>query len=133
RAKHSDLQLCIRHNLERECVSSCESTNVRDPQLSVVHHCLGCQQLQCHADLDHDQPGGDLAGNLEHAERRHGHWQRQQQLGHGQCALQQPDLLPLQQRSAARAKHSHLQLCVRHNLERECVSSCESTNVRDPR
>ncbi|MGH7593382.1 MAG: hypothetical protein ACRELE_05970 [Gemmatimonadales bacterium] len=68
----------------------------------LMHDCERGEHVQCHAVVDDDQSGGDIAGNVDLPDVRHGGGHGKQQLGVGEHPVCRSEFLALQQWSTTR-------------------------------
>jgi hypothetical protein len=112
-------------DLEWKHLSGSDDVRNTDACLALVQHCGRSEQLQRQLDVGDDESHWDFVGDVELPEREHdgGHGQLRLDLGFG--ALQQSDVLPLQQLPASRDKRGLRKLCLGDELERKRVSGSD--------
>src|SRR5207248_1834283 len=89
------------------------------------------QLVRRHADMDDDESGWDLSGDIELPECKHNDRYGQLRLDLGLSALQQSDVLSLQQRTAPGHERGLIKLHIGNELEREYLSGSHD-NVGNP-
>ena len=78
--------------------------------------------MQRQPDVDDDKSGRDFVGDVQLSERKHDSCYRKLRFNIGLSALQQSDVLPLQQRPASGDECGLSELCFGDKLERKHMS-----------
>jgi hypothetical protein len=114
--------------LERKHLSGSDDVGNTHAYLSLVQHCGRSEQLQRDSVMGDDQSGWDFGGHVGLPQRKHDGCNKQLRLDFGFGALQQSDVLPLQQLTASGDERGVFKLRFRDKLERKRMSGSDVGN-----